>query len=71
MTKDQLITKLKKFCEYELWGVTHCGYDPRGAITRCYGAMMFVLNLDSFSEELGKWWDDEMLPRFTELLIRG
>lgn len=62
--------KLKAFCEHELWQVENRGYDAHGAVTRCYGAMMFVANdlLDGEEgEKLGKWWDDEMLPRFRKL----
>ena len=62
--------KLKAFCEHELWLAENRGYDVHGAVTRCYGAMMFVANelLDGEEgEKLGKWWDDEMLPRFRKL----
>lgn len=62
--------KLKAFCEHELWQVENRGYDVHGAVTRCFGAMMFVANDllgGEEGEELGKWWDDEMLPRFRKL----
>ena len=70
MTKEQIANKLKEYCEYELRNVEHFGYDPHTATTRCYGAVMFVINIDDFDEELGKWWDNEMLPRFRELEMR-
>lgn len=37
--------------------------------TRCYGIIMFAINelFDDYNEELAKWWDDEMLPKFREL----
>ena len=37
--------------------------------TRCYGVIMFAINelFDDYNEELAKWWDDEMLPKFREL----
>jgi len=40
--------------------------------TRCYGVIMFALNelFDDYNEELAKWWDDEMLPKFRELEMR-
>lgn len=59
--------KLKEYCEYEIKCVQNLGYNPHEATTRCYGATMFVLNMDNYDEELAKWWDDEMLPRFREL----
>ena len=67
MSKEQIATKLKEFCKHELWAVKRFGYDPHAAVTRCYGAVMFVINMDGFDDELGTWWDDEMLPKFREL----
>lgn len=39
------------------------------AIHRCYGVMMFATNnlFEDYNENLGNWWDDEMLPKFREL----
>ena len=39
------------------------------SITRCYGVLMFAINnlFEDYNDELGKWWDDEMLPKFREL----
>ena len=71
MTKEQIANKLKEYCKHELWAVDHFGYDPHAAVTRCYGAVMFVINMDDFDDELGKWWDDEMLPKFRELEAKG
>lgn len=68
MTKEQIAKRLKEYCEYELRNVEHLGYDPYSATTRCYGAVMFVINIDGFDEKLGKWWDDEMLPKFKKLV---
>ena len=59
--------KIKEYCYHELEMCKRWGYDPQQALTRCYGAVMFVINMDGFDEELGKWWDDEMLPKFREL----
>lgn len=67
MTKEYLITKVKEYCEYELDYTRRHG-NVNLALTRCYGAVMFVGNLDGFDEELGKWWDDVMLPRFRNYL---
>lgn len=41
--------------------------------TRCYGIIMFALDtlFDDYNEELGKWWDNEMLPKFRELERRS
>lgn len=72
MTKEQIANKLKEYCEHELKMVKRFGYDPHAAVTRCYGATMFVINdIDDFDDELGKWWDNEMLPKFRELEIKG
>ena len=61
--------KLKNFCRQEYSNCKNWGGDVEKAIDRCYGAMMFVINncFDDFNEDLGKWWDDEMLPKFREL----
>ena len=67
MTKEQIADKLKEYCEHELKMVNRFGHDPHEAVTRCYGAMMFIINMDNFDDELEKWWDDEMLPKFREL----
>lgn len=39
------------------------------SIERTYGVMMFAVNnlFDNYNEELGKWWYNEMLPKFEEL----
>ena len=39
------------------------------SITRCYGVLMFAINnlFEDYNDELGKWGDDEMLPKFREL----
>ena len=67
-----MIKKIKAYCEHELICVEKWGYNPHEAVTRCYGAVMFLLF--SFEEDeledLGKWWDDEMLPRFRKLEMR-
>lgn len=65
-----MIEKVKSYCNHEIENVEKRGYDPHGAVTRCYGAIMFVANeiLGGIEgEELGKWWDNEMLPKFREL----
>lgn len=67
MTREEITNKLKEYCNYEIDCVKRHGYDPHNAVTRCYGAVMFVLNLDDFDDELGKWWDDEMHSKFREL----
>lgn len=61
--------KLKNFCRQEYSNCKNWGGDVEKAIDRCYGAMMFAINncFDDFNEDLGKWWDDEMLPKFREL----
>lgn len=68
MTKEKIIEELKAYCEYEYNLTKMGGYDIQSSVTRCYGAVMFVINMnDSFDAETGKWWDDEMLPKFREL----
>ena len=39
------------------------------AIDRCYGVIMFAINnlFKDYNDELGNWWDDEMLPKFRNL----
>lgn len=41
----------------------------RHAIDRCYGIIMFAINslFEDYNDELGKWWDDQMLPKFRAL----
>lgn len=41
--------------------------------TRCYGVIMFTIDnlFENYNEELGKWWDNEMLPKFIELERRS
>ena len=69
MTKGQLIVELKDYCEHEYNLAKNCGYGINEATTRCYGAVMFAINVNnSFDEETGHWWDDEMLPKFRKLL---
>ena len=57
--------KLKNYCEYELSMCKRYSIDPSVAIDRCYGAVMFVSSqFEADSEEIGKWWNEEMHPRF-------
>lgn len=68
MTKKKIINELKKFCEHELWATKRFNYNPHDAITRCHGAVMFVINMDDyFDADLARWWNDKMLPQFREL----
>jgi hypothetical protein len=64
-----MLEKLKAYCEKEYKQCLQWGGDAEKATDRCYGAVMFCMNncFDDFNEELGKWWDDEMLPKFREL----
>ena len=63
--------KVKKYCYHELEMCKKWGYDPQQALTRCYGAVMFVLSVepddDESTESLGWWWDNEMHTLFREL----
>ena len=61
--------KLKRYCMTEYYTVYYHGGNIEKAIDRCYGAMMFCINncFDDYNENLAKWWDDEMLPKFREL----
>lgn len=58
--------KVKEYCYHELEMCKRWGYDPQQALTRCYGAVMFVLSIES-DDSLGLWWDNEMHPCFREL----
>lgn len=70
--RKEIVKKIKEYCAHELDSITRFGYDPQACVTRCYGAVMFVLTLgEEYDEELAHWWDDEMLPKFRELQARG
>lgn len=36
---------------------------------RCYGVLMFAINelFDEYNEQLVRWWDREMLPKFNAI----
>ena len=65
--------KVKEWIENEYkraknWGVNK--YSIQCATHRSYGVLMFAADelLGGVEEEeLGKWWDEEMLPKFREL----
>ena len=62
--------KVKEFCYRELKHCKEWGMDPQQALTRCYGAVMFVLSVEPDENEpdgLGWWWNNEMHPCFREL----
>lgn len=59
--------KIKAYCEKEYENVLKWGYNPHEAMTRAYGAIMFVINYHDYDEDLAKWWEDVMLPKFREL----
>ena len=61
--------KLKIYCEKEYKQCWQWDGNVGKAIDRCYGAMIFCINncFDDYNENLAKWWDDEMLPKFREL----
>ena len=63
--------KIKEYCELEIHNVERYGYNAREACTRCYGAVMFLLYADDYDENLATWWDNEMHPRFHELMMKG
>ena len=68
-----MVKKLKKYVEHEVWCVERLGYNPHEAVTRCYGAVMFLLSSypEEELEDIGNWWDDEMLPKFRKLEMEG
>ena len=73
--------KVKKWIEAEYRSVKHVlesvsSISPcvknefiHDSIERAYGVMMFAINnlFDDYNEELGEWWENEMLPKFKEL----
>lgn len=61
--------KLKAYCEKEYEQCWEWDENVEKAIDRCYGAVMFCITncFPSFNEELGDWWNDEMLPKFRKL----
>ena len=66
MTREKLINDVKDFCEHELKNIDRFGYSPKAAMTRCYGAVMFVITACNAYEDLGLWWDNEMHEKFRE-----
>ena len=62
--------KLEKYINYELNNIKNWGSDPNQVCTRCYGAVMFVTNFycnPEEGDEIAKWWNDEIHPKFREL----
>ena len=64
--------KVKKWIEREYKQVKNWGadkYSIQCATHRSFGVLMFAINelFDDYNEELSKWWEDEMLPKFREL----
>lgn len=66
MTREDIIIKVKNYCDNELKAIDKFNYNPNSALTRCYGAVMFVINAFDAYEELGPWWNDEMHLKFRE-----
>ena len=66
MTKS-MKEKFRAYCEYEIDNVTKREYNANDAATRCYGAVMFLLNQYGWDDELSKMWDNEIHPKFREL----
>ena len=68
---NKMKEKVKKFCYHELEILKKWGGDHQQALTRCYGAVMFVLSIepdeDESTESLGWWWDNEFRPNFYEM----
>ena len=58
--------KIKNWIEREYRDVRFHGGNVSMAIDRCYGILMFAINelFEDYNEELGRWWDREMLPKF-------
>lgn len=61
--------KIKEWCEEEYARCVKYKMNPDLAMTRTYGAVMCALDkiLPEWDEELARWWDEEMHPRFEEL----
>ncbi len=62
--------KIKNWIENEYHDCIKHHSDPHAALTRSFGVLMFGLNelIPSCEfDELGKWWDDEMHPKFLKL----
>lgn len=63
--------KIKDYCEKEYRDCIRYDSDVEKATDRAFGAVMFYLNYcTDYDESIGKWWDDEMLPKFRELKMR-
>lgn len=69
MNKKEMERNLKNYCREQFNNCKNYGSDINKAIDRCYGATMFCINncFSEYNDELGKWWDDVMLPKFREL----
>lgn len=65
-------TKVKKWIEmeykYELKRGDNCSASH--TVDRCYGVLLFAINnlFDDYNEKLGEWWNNEMLPKFQDLI---
>ena len=64
--------KVKEYCYHELKMFKLWGGDVNQLMTRCYGAVMFVLYAEPDEDEHGgltEWWDEEMHPILRELQL--
>lgn len=66
MTNEMVV---KNWIRNEYKEVAKGNRDIKAGIDRCYGVIMFACNAlyDTYNEDLGNWWDDEMLPKFRAL----
>lgn len=62
--------KIKKWIEEDFESTRKNTHTTKTAmiqcLDRCYGVIQFACNVlcKEYDEELSKWWDDEMRPKF-------
>lgn len=69
MNKEEIISKFKDYVVRELEEAESepFYYNGHDAVSRCFGALMFLFSLGIDDRGLESWWDDEMRPRFYDL----
>ena len=68
MKELEMEFKVMDYCLDEYHTYLFHGGNLEKAIDRCYGAIMFAINncFETYNENLAKWWENEMLPKFRD-----
>ena len=72
MSREEMVLQVKRYIE-DIYRCTTISYktasDAMHNRTIAYGAMDFVVTLNGgYDEELARWWNDEMVDKFNELI---